>query len=442
MRPARTSLHGAIWAIALPSMLTNVATALFGLADMWVIGRLGDAPAQGGVEVGAKLLMALLIVFNFLRSGATALTAQASGRSDEGEQAAVLVRGLAAALGIGALLLLAQPLMLRLGLEMLGAAGEVAAQARTYVEIRYWGGLAWLLNAVLTGWLIGRRRVREILVVEVGANLLHIALDLAFVLGLELGVAGVAFATLLSETAKLVALGAIVTREPPARQALATVRAKATWRAEALWSLFRLNRDLFGRTLLLMAATVLLTRAGVAQGATVLAANAILFQLFMLGALILDGFESAAQVLCGEALGGRDRTRFVRLIGLILGWGALGAALISLIYLVGGAAFARTFSVDPAVAATVTTYAAWAVLLPLAGVASFVLDGVFIGSSWTRALLLTMAAALAVFVVLLIGLRPLGNHGLWLAFSLFFVARAAGQAVLLPGLIRKSFAPG
>ena len=187
MRPARTSLHGAIWAIALPSMLTNVATALFGLADMWVIGRLGDAPAQGGVEVGAKLLMALLIVFNFLRSGATALTAQASGRSDEGEQAAVLVRGLAAALGIGALLLLAQPLVLRLGLEMLGAAGEVAAQARTYVEIRYWGGLAWLLNAVLTGWLIGRRRVREILVVEVGANLLHIALDLAFVLGLELG---------------------------------------------------------------------------------------------------------------------------------------------------------------------------------------------------------------------------------------------------------------
>lgn len=435
-----TSMHRAIWAIALPSMLTNVATALFGLADMWVIGRLGEATAQGAVEVGAKLLMTLLIVFNFLRSGTTALTAQAAGRGDAEAQAATLTRGLAAALAIGVVLLLVRPWVVRLGLEMLGAGANVAELAGVYVNIRYLGGVAWLLNAVLVGWLIGRRRVRAVLAVEVGSNLFHVALDLTLVLGLHLGVAGVAFATLSSETAKLLALAAIAAREPPARRALALARDAATWRAGELAALFRLNRDLFGRTILLMTATVLVTRAGAQQGAVVLAANAILFQMFMLAALILDGFESSAQVLCGEALGAHDRRRFDGLVRAILGWGGGAAVLISLVYFLGGARLAASFSTDPDVVATTATYVAWAIALPLCGVASFVFDGVFIGASWTRAMLIGMAAALAVFVALLFAGRPWGNHGLWLAFSLFFVARAGGQALMLPGLARRSFA--
>lgn len=434
------SLNRAILAIALPAIVTNVATALFGLADMWVIGRLGDASAQGGVEVGAKFLMTLLIVFNFLRSSTVALTAQASGRGEEGEQAATLVRALAVAIGVGLLLLLAWPLAVHVGLEMLGAAGPVAAKAKLYIDIRYAGGLAWLLNAVLTGWLIGRRRMRAILAVEVGANAFHIALDLTLVLGFGLGVAGVAIATLTSETAKLVALLAMAGREGPARQAVAMIRQRTTWRAAELAALFRLNRDLFLRTLLLMTATVLVTRAGAQQGAVVLAANAILFQLFMLGTLILDGFESAAQVLAGEALGAGDRPRFDAMVRGTLVWSGACAVLIALVYAAFGAPLAATFSTDPAVIATTATYAMWAAILPLAGVASFIFDGVMIGASWTRAMLLSMAAALALFVALLWLTSPLGNHGLWLAFTLFFVARAGGQALMLPGLARKSFA--
>ena len=119
-------------------MLTNVATALFGLADLWVIGQLGDAEAQGGVEIGAKFMMGLLVVFNFLRAGTTALTAQASGRGDADAQAATLARALGAALLIGLLLLALKPLLMPLGLDLLHARGEVAADAQTYVGIRYW----------------------------------------------------------------------------------------------------------------------------------------------------------------------------------------------------------------------------------------------------------------------------------------------------------------
>jgi MATE family multidrug resistance protein len=424
----------------MPSMLTNVATALFGLADLWVIGRLGVASVQGAVEIGAKLLMTVLVVFNFLRSGTVALTAQAAGREDEAAQAATLVRGLAAALAIGLVMLLAKPLVVGLGLQALGAAGAVSGPARTYVDIRYWGSIPWLLNAVLVGWLIGRRRMRTVLAVEVTANIVHVALDLTLVLGLGLGVAGVAVATLSSETIKLAALVAMAAREAPARRAFGLARARATWRTGELLALFRLNRDLLGRTALLMTATVLLTRVGARQGPTILAANAILYQLFMLSALLLDGFESAAQVLCGEALGGRDPPRFRSVVRVSLAWGLGGAVLVTLLYAIAGARFAAAFSTAPAVVATTRAYIGWAVAMPLAGVASFVFDGVFIGSSWTRAMLISMGAALAVFVAGLFAFAPFGNHGLWLAFTLFFIARAAGQAWLLPGLTRRAFA--
>jgi multidrug resistance protein, MATE family len=433
-------LHRAIWAIALPSMLTNVATALFGLADLWVIGQLGDAPAQAGVELGAKFMMGLLVVFNFLRTGTVALAAQAAGRGDDPAQAAVLVRALGLALLIGAGLIALMPLAIPAGLELLHARGDVADEARIYVGIRYWGGALWLANAALIGWLIGRKRVRAVLAIEVAANLLHIVLDLLFVLGFGWGVAGVAAATLISEALKLAAAAVVAAREEPAALAVRLTRRSETWDKKALAALLRLNRDLFLRTLLLTGAILLLVRDGAHEGPVILAANGILYQLFILSALILDGFESAAQVLCGEAVGARDRSRFDRLVRACLLWGLCLGGAISLAYLFAGPPFAASFSTDPAVTAATIAFLPWVVFLPLVGVSSYVLDGVYVGATWTRALLATMAAAFAVYVGLLLVSGPMGNDGLWLAFTLFLVARAAAQAALLPRMRRATFA--
>jgi MATE family multidrug resistance protein len=435
----RRELNRAVWAIALPSMLTNLATALFGIADLWVIGQLGQAEPQAGVELGAKFMLGLLIVFNFLRTGTIALTAQAAGRGDEEAQAATLARALGLSLAIGLALLALKPLIVPWGMELLHARGGVAREASVYVGIRYWGGLLWLANVALMGWLIGRRRVRAVLWTEIGSNLVHIGLDLAFVLGFGWGVAGVAAATLLSEGGKTLALLAVTARQEPARAAFAAAGRRETWSAAQMAALFRLNRDLFLRTLLLTAAILLLTRQGAEQGPLVLAANGILYQLFILSALVLDGFESAAQVLCGEAVGAKDRKRFDALVKALLLWGLAGGALFSLVYAAGGARFAASFSTDPAVVATTLAYVPWAVLLPLLGVASYVFDGIYIGATWTRAMLITMGAACAVYAALLFAAAGMGNHGLWLAFSLFLVARAAAQGAMLPGLRRVTF---
>jgi len=420
-------------------MLTNVATALFGLADMWVIGRLGDAPAQGAVELGAKFMMGLFTIFNFLRTGTIALTAQATGRADSEQQAAALTRALAASLGIGLLLLFLQPLAINAGLSLLEAEGQVATHARTYISIRYWAGAAWLVNCVLIGWLIGQRRVKTVLVVEILANVLHVALDLALVLWLHWGVAGVAVATVSSELLKMALLIVLVAKVPAARQAWQLAACRSTCAGSAMRELFSLNRDLFLRTTLLTAAMMLFARAGAQQGPVILAANGILFQLFMLSTLALDGFESAAQVLCGEAKGGGKRAQFIAMVRTNLAWGVLVGIAISAAYLVFGKSLAATFSTDPHVTAGTGRFIWWVTLLPILGVASFVMDGIYLGAGWTRGMLVTMIVAMTAYCGLLFGVSPLSNDALWFAFALFFVIRAAGQAYLMPGLIRRTF---
>ncbi|TCM19564.1 MATE family multidrug resistance protein [Novosphingobium sp. PhB165] len=428
-----------LWSIALPAMLTNLATALFGLADMWAIGRLGDAPAQGAVELGAKFMMALLNVFNFLRTSTVALTAQGSGRGDAQAQAATLARAMAVALGIGTLLIAAMPLAIPLGLDLLDAKAAVRESAQHYIAIRYWAAPLWLGNCVLVGWLIGQRLVRHVLVVEVAANAVHIALDLFLVLVVHWGVAGVATATLTSEAFKFLVLAAIVLNRPSARAAFAAMRRRVTWRRADLAALFALNRDLFLRTLLLTAVLLLFARTGAQGGPVTLAANGILFQLFMLATLILDGFESAAQVLCGEALGAGERSRFNAAVRAALLWGGVTALVLTLGYVFAGEALAARFSTDPAVIARAAQFVPWVMVLPIAGYASYVLDGVFVGAGWTRAMLGTMAVSMAIYGALIWLLHPLGNAGLWTAFTLFFVARAGSQLAVLPRKVRASF---
>lgn len=429
-----------LWSIALPAMITNVATALFGLADMWAIGRLGDAPAQGAVELGAKYMMGLLNVFNFLRTSTVALTAQGAGRGDADAQAETLARAMAVAMGLGALLLCLMPLLVPLGLDLLEAKGPLRESARSYIGIRYWAGPLWLGNCVLVGWLIGQRLVRHVLAVEIAANVVHIALDLFLVLVAGWGVIGVATATFSSELFKFAVLAALVLRRPEARPAFLAAARRATWRRSELARLFALNRDLFLRTLLLTAALLAFARSGAQAGPVTLAANGILFQLFMLATLLLDGFESAAQVLCGEAIGAQDRDRFRATVRTALLWGGVMGLGVTLAYAAGGATLAAAFSTDPQVVATTKAYAPWLILLPLLGVSAYVLDGVFVGAGWTRAMMGTMLVAMALYGLLLWLLHPFGNHGLWAAFTLFFVLRAIGQLAVLPRLVRRSFA--
>jgi|TARA_R100000501_G_scaffold5804_1_gene12860 MATE family multidrug resistance protein len=427
-----------IWAIALPAMATNVATALIGIGDMWIVGRLQDVAAQGAVDVGAKLFALLFTVMNFLKTGTTGLVAQ--DRGADPRQAATLIRALIVGLVLAVVLLLLKPLVVPFGISALGAEGAVARAARIYIDIRYWSAPAFFANLALLGLLVGRRQVRAALVIEVLYNLTNIGLGLLFVLALDLGIAGIAWSSLIAEYGKFIGTALFVMRGETVRHLASTFTAGGALAWARFRPLLALNGDLFLRSLILAVAMAALTRAGAGIGPVALAANGIIFQLFIFSALLIDGFENAAQVLNGEAFGARDRQGFFTTMRAIL-WRGLGvAALLSLAFLILADPILASFAATPAVARFAQDHAIWLAVIPLAGVVSFTLDGVFVGASWTRAMMVGMIGAAICYALALWLTQPLGNHGLWLSFTLFLLARAAFQALQIPWLARRSFA--
>lgn len=428
-----------VFSIALPMTLAHLATPLLGLVDTAVVGRLGDAAALGGLAAGAVVFDLVFASFNFLRTGTTGLVAQALGRGDRDEERAVLYRAGAVAIAFGLVLIALSVPIAAAGRAFMGGGEAVGEALTAYLAIRMYSAPAALLNYALLGYLVGRGRAGAGLAVQIllaGANI-----PLSILLGLVwgYGLAGVAVATVIAELLAAAAAAAIVLAEPRVRVGLR----QAVLAGRPVWlGLFSLNRNIILRTFLLLAAFALFTRAGARQGETVLAANAVLMNFFLVGAYFLDGLASAAEQLCGRAVGAGDRVAFRRSLSLITLWSGLMAAIATLLLWSGGHALVGLISTAPEVRALASAFLPWAALTAVSGVLAFVLDGAYLGATWSRDLRNMMILSFAAYGAALWTFPVLwGNHGLWAALHVFLIVRGVTLLARLPARLRESFGP-
>lgn len=426
-------------ALALPMTLANVTTPMLGFVGAAVIGRLGDAALLGAVALGAVIFDALFWSFGSLRMATAGLTAQAVGARDAGEVDRTLARALAAGLIAGLALAILQGPIAAVAFRISGASPAVVEGLATYFHIRILSAPFALANYAVLGSVLGRGRTDLGLLLQVAINAVNIGLTLALVLGLDLNLAGAALATLIAEAAGL-GLGLVLLARlgsKPWRVPLSEIRDAAQLRRT-----LAVNGDVILRTLALVAAIVLFSALGARQGDAVLAANAVLWNLFLIGGFFLDGFATAAEALCGQAIGARDAGAFRRASSLSLRW-CLGFGVgVSLLALAGGHAFIDFVTTSEPVRAVARRYLPLAAAAPFVAALPFAYDGIYIGATWTRAMRNLMLAALAAYcaaLVLVQGLA-LGNAGLWLAFLGFLAARGIGQALAYPMLARRTFA--
>jgi MATE family multidrug resistance protein len=199
------------------------------------------------------------------------------------------------------------------------------------------------------------------------------------------------------------------------------------------------NRDIMIRTLALVLAYAVFAGAGARAGDVTLAANAILQNLWLTAGYVLDGFATAAETLCGQALGAHDEVRFRRAVQLALGCCFAFGAALSLLFLTGGASLVDLVSTSPEVREEARHFLVFAALTPLASAAAFTFDGVFIGATWTRAMRDLMLVSFAAYLATVLAAAPLGNAGLWLAMLTFLASRGVAQALAYPALARRAF---
>ena len=438
-------------ALAWPASLASMATPLLGAVDVWALGQSARPLDIAAVGLASVIFSLIYWTVGFIRMSVAGLTAQALGADNEARARTSLAHGLIVGAGVGVILVVTQSLIafgafrfLAIGSE---ASGQTFEAARTYFHIRIFGAPFALATYALFGWLTARGRTDALMVASIGMTLVNGILDYVLVVHAGQGAAGVAFGTAIAEIAGFVFAGAYVLTILKGTGGLGAHWRLATLRdPEALRKTLRVNTDIFVRTLLLAICFSWFTQRSGAFGDVTLAANQALLQLFLFTGLALDGTAIAAETMIGRAVGQRrgagmemaDHNRGIVRAIKATSVPALALAIIfTLIYAVAGEAIVALLTPEGPIRAAALRYLPWIVISPLILVWPFQIDGVFIGATLSGEMRNGMImSGFAFFAATAFLMERFGNHGLWLAFSVYFLMRALTLAIYLPRLFR------
>ena len=381
---------------------------------------MGSAVYIAAIAIGSTIFNMLYWPFAFLRMGSSGMTAQAYGANDIRQCSLVLYRSLAVAMIVGIAIIALQYAISQCAFYFMGATNDTLLFSKQYFSVCIWGAPAMLSSFALSGWFIGMQNSRATMWISIFINLLNITTSVVLVYIFDWGIIGVATGTLVAQWGGFL-LGLLIIKQ---KYRLASVSITDILHKSELKRFFSINSDIFLRTLCLVAVTMWFTRAGALQSDVILAVNTLLMQLFMLFSYFMDGFAYAGEAMVGKYIGAKDCQNLKSSIKALFQWGLGMAILFTMIYLLGGKSFLSLLSSDSMVIDASASYFYWAVAIPLSGFMAFTWDGIFIGATRTRAMLVSMATAMAIFFTLYFTLFPsMSNHALWLAFISYLIIR-------------------
>jgi len=425
-----------VFAIAGPAMVANLTTPLIGIVATTAVGRLGDAALLGGVAMASVIFDCTFWLFGFLRMSTLAFTAQAIGAGERTELPAILMRGFVVAALIGTALIALQAPLAAVVFGAMGGSESVTRAAKTYFGIRIWSSPLALANYVVLGWLIGQARALLALAVQIAINLINMTATIWLVQVLDAGIAGAAIAAVVAEGAGLV-LGVMIARHLVRRRM--TVPRAVLFDRSKLMRMLAVNRDIMIRTAALIAAFLFFTAQGARAGDITLAANAVLNNFLLVSAFFLDGLANAAEQLCGQAYGARDKSAFSGATRLVLLWGFAFAFAVAVALALLGPHLIDIMTANDEVRRAARDFLIFVIVSPLLAVFAFAFDGVYIGATWARDMRNLMVLSLAIFLGAWFALRSFGNAGLWGALLVHYAARGGLEGLRYPALLKASF---
>lgn len=426
--------HRQIVTLAIPIILANSASPLLALTDIAVIGHFGAVEDLSAIALGTLLFSFIFWGFGFLRMSTSGFVAQARGRDDALDMVATIGRGLMLAFAIGIALITLQAPIISIAMQIFGADPATKIIAREFFSIRIWSAPATLALYVLMGFFIGSGAGRALLIAQLVLNGANVVLDILFAGVFAMGARGIALGTALAEWITLFAVGAMVWRRLYAQIIVVRPQLRAVLLdARKLRALLAANGDIMLRTLALLSGFAIFTDRGARFGAETLAANHLLLQLVSFSAFFLDGFAYVAEALVGRAHGAGDRIAFRAVVLRSSQLAALTALLLAGILWLGGDLFIERLTTLEPVRVVARGFLPFCAVYVLLSFGAFQLDGIFIGTTQSRALRNAALISLVAFALLAFPLAAhFGNVGLWSAFIGFVVIRALALGAYYP----------
>lgn len=415
--------------IAIPNIISNITVPLLGMIDIAIVGHLDSPLYIGAITVATMIFNFLYWNFSFLRMGTSGFTAQAFGAENKQECANTLTRSLFIALLVSAVILILQNQILNVAFHFVEATPDMQLYAESYFYIYIWAAPAILGMYAFTGWFIGMQDAKTPMYIAICVNIINIALSFFFVYVLKMKIEGVALASTLAQLSGFAI--AIIIWLKKHKNIRAKIQLNILKDINGYIPFFKVNRDIYIRTLCLITVTTFFTATSSKMGNTLLSVNALMMQLFMLFSFIMDGFAYAAEALTGRYIGAKDSTNIKLLIKRLFVWGAALSVLFTLLYALFSESIFGLLTDEQSIIDASKNYLAWVLLIPIISFSAFLWDGVFIGATASKQMRNSMLVAiLSFFIVFFCTKDHLGNNALWLSFIVYLGMRGIMQTLI------------
>lgn len=394
------------------------------------MGHLESATYIGAIALGGTIFSVLYSFFSFLRAGTTGFTAQALGSNNATEIIYSLYRAVCIGIPIILIILMLQTPIAKISALLLDGSDEVKALAMNYFYVRIWAAPPNILLYCLNGWFVGMQNTKIPMFIAILINVMNIIFSVIFVLLLNQNVTGVALGTVLAQYCGL--LLAIVLLIKNYKSYFVKINKEILFDLSKIKRFFKINSDLMIRSFLLIISIAFFTNQSAKLGDNILAINMILLQSFYIFSYFTDGFAYAGEALVGKFVGSKDKENLSKVIRLLLMWGFSISIPFTILYAIFPSTFVKIISDNPNILTDVEPYYIYMILIPIITFAAFIWDGIYIGATASKAIRNTMIiASIFVFIPAWYILTPhFGNHGLWISFLCFMIARGLSMSLM------------
>ena len=423
------NMNREILRIAIPNIISNITVPIMGIVGTMIAGHLGDTVNTiGALAIGVSIFNFIYWTCSFIRMGTSGITAQAFGANDFHTTTLMLARAIFVSLIVGVVMLIFQRPIGVAALKMMNG-GEMVAN---YFFARIWAVPAGVLLFGLNGWLTGMQNAIIPMVVAVVVNIIHIVCSLWFAFDFDMGITGIAYASVVAQWLGVVATVAITWWHY--RHRFMRINLNEVMDMQAMKEFFLINRDIIVRTLCIVSTYTFFTAASARMGdPVILAVNTILLELFTLFSYMNDGFAYAAEALTGRFIGAKDQPSLKECVKKCMVWCMAVGVIYVGVYIGWWQELLSLFIEDGAADADVILeyagrYIGWIIIIPLAASMPFMMDGIMVGATQSRIMRDSMILATIAYFVLFYSLRPIiGNNALWLAFTSYMFLRGVLQ---------------
>ncbi len=421
--PSKSSITNLLY-LSIPIFFANLALPLVAIVDTGLMGNQDNASYLTATSIASSLFSMIFLSFGFLRMGTVGMVAQAYGSNQYNEIIDLVFRNITFVIVISLLLICFQHFIFNLGLQIFDLSNDTEKYFNDYFYIRIYSSFGELSIYVITGLFIGLQKTKTSSLMVGFFSITNIIFSLFFVLYLKLNVTGVALGTLVSSTLTSF-IFLIYTFFELKKLTIINFDIKKIFNIKKIKNIFNINFNIFIRSVLLTFSFLFFTYLGNTISEDIVAANTILINLIFLSAFVLDAYAFSTEGIVGYSIGSKNITLLRNVIKNSFILSVFTSLLISLLYFSSKNYFISLMTDLPNIEIISLSYSYWVVIIPLISSFCYQFDGIFVGASQTKELRNAMIISVCIYIisaVYLIG--NFGNLGLWISFSIFFIARA------------------